>query len=278
MQLGALLHQLWRHKLGLALCALLAALMALWSVYKVELSPPGLRPRALEIGAASTQVLVDSPQSKVLDLRAQTNDYVSMTTRADLLSNVMASSSVRVYIARRAGIPVDQIEAQASIAENGPRAAFEPDSERRASDLISESDRYRLSIAVNPTLPVIYVNAQGPTANGAQRLAAASVSGLTDYLTVLANQQHVKPGYRTRLLPLATAKGEVINPGVRLEVLLLTFVVIFIIACAAMRVVLRVRHGWSVAGKREKREGPDWWLPPLDGVAAAPSPAPSTRE
>jgi hypothetical protein len=265
MQIGALLHQLWRHKLGFAVCALFAFSMAIYSTYKPSLAPPGLHPRALEIGAASTEVLVDSPKSKVVDIRAQTIDFQALTTRADLLSNVMASEPVRLFIARHAHIPVQSIAATASLGANLPRAAFEPDSERRASDLLRESDKYRLSLAVNPTLPVIDVNAQAPTAEGAERLA----NGAVDYLTLTADQQGVADAQRVRLVQLGKARGGVINPGVKLQIALLTFVIVFLAAAGTLRVALKVRHGWGIAAMREKRDGADWWLPRPDAGSSA---------
>ena len=269
MQIGALLHQLWRHKVGIAVCAAFAFSMAVYSTYKPSLAPPGLHPRALEIGAASTEVLVDSPKSKVVDIRAQTIDFQALTTRADLLSNVMASEPVRLFIARHAHIPVQSIAATASLGANLPRAAFEPDSERRASDLLRESDKYRLSLAVNPTLPVIDVNAQAPTAEGAQRLANAAVAGLRDYLTLTADQQGVADSQRVRLVQLGQARGGVVNPGVKLQIALLTFVIVFLAAAGTLRVGLKVRHGWSIAAMREKRDGADWWLPRSDASSSA---------
>ncbi|HEV7750733.1 MAG TPA: hypothetical protein VGO71_04290 [Baekduia sp.] len=264
MQLGALLHQLWRHKLGAGLCLGFAVLMSLWSLYDIVLAPPGLKARHLEIGAASTEILVDAPKSKIVDLRANTQDFASLTTRANLLSNVMASSPVRELIARHAGVGVEQIVATASLSGDLPRSAFEPGSERRSSDLIHETDRYRVAISVNPAQPLIYVNTQAPTGEGAGRLANAAVDGLNDYLTLMADRQGVKPASRTRLIQFGRARGAVVNPSVNLEIGLLTFLVSFIVACAALRVFLRVRHGWSLDAAQRRRAGKNWWLPTLD--------------
>ena len=269
MQLGALLHQLWRHKLGSALCLGFALLSTVWSLYHLHLAPPGITPRHLEIGASSTEILVDAPKSKIVDLRANTQDFAALTTRADLLSNVMASSPVRALIARRAGIAPQQLVAVASLGSNLPRSAYEPGSERRSSDLIKETDQYRLAISVNPAQPIIYVDAQAPSGPAAAKLANASIDGLNDYLTLMADEQGVKSKARTRLIQFGRAQGGVVNPGVNKEIAILTFLVSFIIATAAFRVTLRVRHGWSLDAQRAKRDGKSWWLPKLDPAGPA---------
>jgi hypothetical protein len=271
MRLGALLHQLWRHKGGVAACLAFAVLMSLWSLYHLSVFPPGLKARHLQIGAAATTVLVDAPKSKVVDLRANTQDLQSLTTRADLLSNVMASSPVRLFIARRAGVPINQVVATASLGTDLPRSALEPGSERRSSDLIRETDLYRLAISVNPAQPLIYVNSQAPTADGASRLANAAVDGLNDYLTMMADREGIAPPSRTRLIQFGRAQGGIVNPSVNLEIGLLTFLISFVVACAAFRVVLRVRHGWALDAARERREGKNWWLPKLDPAPTVPT-------
>jgi hypothetical protein len=272
MQLGALLHQLWRHKIGSALCLGFAVLSTIWSLYHIQLAPPGLTARHLEIGASSTEIMVDAPKSKIVDLRANTQDFAALTTRADLLSNVMASSPVRALIARRAGISPEQLVAVASLGSNLPRSAYEPGSERRSSDLIRETDQYRLAISVNAAQPIIYVAAQAPSGEAAARLANASVDGLNDYLAIMANEQGVKTKARTRLIQFGRAQGGVVNPGVNKEIAILTFLVSFILAAAAFRVTLRVHHGWSLDAQRARRDGKSWWLPKLE-PAATPAPA-----
>jgi hypothetical protein len=270
MQLGALLHQLWRHRLGAGMCLAFAVVMSLWSLYHLSIAPPGLTPRHLQIGAASTTIMVDAPRSKIVDLRANTQDFQSLTTRADLLSNVMASTPVRAYIAQRAGVPQRSIVASASLGADLPRSATEPGSERRSSDLIKETDKYRLSISSNVAQPIIYVAAQAPSGEAAGRLANAAVDGLNDYLTAMADREGIAAKSRTRLIQFGRAQGGVVNPSVNLEIGLLTFLISFAVACAAFRVVLRVRHGWSLDAAREQRDGKNWWLPKLETVPPSP--------
>jgi hypothetical protein len=230
----------------------LALLLAINSVARIGLFPPSLHDRHLQIASASTHVLVDSPQSKTIDLQASTADMAALTTRAQLLGNLMASPPVREYIARHAGVPADRIAAIAPVTVGVPRALTEPGSEKRASDLLASTDQYRLDIQSNPTVPILNVYAQAPSTDAAERLANGAVDGLREYLDSIASQQRVQPPNRVALLQLGRATGGVINHGIDLELALLTFFVIFAISCGAVLFIARVRNGWNAAGQPER--------------------------
>jgi hypothetical protein len=256
MQLGRHLRELWRLRLGVGLSFLLAVLIAISSIDHVGLFPPKITSRQLEIAAASTRVLIDSPRSEIIDLRTDTYAFTSLTTRAALLGNVMASAPVREYIARRAKIDPQRIQAVAPITANVPRNLTEPGSEKRSSDILRSTDQYRLDIQANPTVPILNVSAQAPNKDAAERLANGAVDGLRDYLAALAVRQGTDPKKQVRLEQLGRARGGVINKGIGLQIALLSFVFVFVLSCCAVLFLARVHRGWSAAAADEDREVP----------------------
>jgi hypothetical protein len=256
MQLGRHLRELWRLRLGVGLSFLLASLIAISSIDHVGLFPPKITSRQLEIAAASTRVLIDSPRSEIIDLRTDTYAFTSLTTRAALLGNVMASAPVREYIARRAKIDPQRIQAVAPITANVPRNLIEPGSEKRSSDILRSTDQYRLDIQANPTVPILNVSAQAPNKDAAERLANGAVDGLRDYLAALAVRQGTDPKKQVRLEQLGRARGGVINKGIGLQIALLSFTFVFTLSCCAVLFLARVRRGWSAAAADEDREQP----------------------
>jgi hypothetical protein len=263
MQLGRHLRELWRLRLGVAISFALALFIAVSSIDHVSLLPPKVSSRQLEIAAASTRVLIDSPRSEIIDLRTDTYAFTSLTTRAALLGNVMASAPVREYIARRAKIDPARIQASAPITADVPRNLNEPGSERRASDILRSTDQYRLDIQSNPTVPILNISAQAPNKDAAERLANGAVDGLRDYLAALAVRQGTDPKKQVRLEQLGRARGGVINHGIGLQIALLSFIFVFTLSCCALLFLSRVRRGWSAAAADEARERP-----------APPAPAP----
>jgi len=230
----------------MALCLAIAAVAALASSFDVTLQPLGVHARTQQIASASTEVLVDTPRSAVLDLRQDLFDIESMTNRAVLLGNVMASPPVLAYIGQRAGVPAEAIEASTPRTPNSPRALAAPGQEKRSSDLLRSTDQYRLDIESDPTVPVLRIYAQAGTARGAEELANGAVDGLRDYLDAVARAQHAPPRDRVRLVQLGRASGAVINGGVGVQLMLLVFLGVFFASAAAAISIARVRRGFKL--------------------------------
>jgi hypothetical protein len=247
MQLGAYLHAAFQQRRAVVACAAIALVAALYTSGVIRLFPPGLHGRSNEIAAASTQVVVDTPDSRLSDLRANTYDMTSMTNRATMLGNVMGSEPVRVYIAARAGLAPEQIYAVAPVTTSVPRAYTEPGSEKRSSDILKSTNEYRLDVQANPAVPILNIYAQAPSAGEAERLANASVTGLRAYLADLAIRRSVPPNLRVRVQQLGSAHGDVINDGVGLQIALLTFVVAFVLGSCGLLLFNGVRQGWTLA-------------------------------
>jgi hypothetical protein len=242
--IGIRLRKLWGLRGGVALCLALALFGAVWSVYHVSLGSPWLRPRALEMATASTHVVVDTPTSTVLDLRQSTNDFESLRNRAVLLGNVIAGSTVRQSIERRARLAPGTLRVQAPLTREQPAPAPDSGNERRTSDILRSNDQYRLNIQADLSVPMLDIYAQAPTAASAALLANAAVDQLRAYLARLAAAQGTPRPDRIRLLQLGRAQGTVINGGVRWTVALLAFVLTFAFSCATVLFVVRVRNGW----------------------------------
>jgi hypothetical protein len=257
MQLGVHLRELWHIRFGVPIALLVALFVTLPTAFHVSLLPPKLQSRSLEIGTASTHVLVDTPRSAILDLRQGTYAFESMTNRAVLLGNVMASLPVREFVARRAGVPAHLIRTTTPTTPEEPRPLADPDNRRRTSDILRATDDYRLKISANPTVPVLDIYAQAPTAKASQALANGAVDGLRDYLAYVARTEGVARDNQVRLQQLGRARGGVINGGVRVELALLSFVFVLALSSVAVLYVSRVRSGWRLSKQHE-----------LSGVAA----------
>jgi hypothetical protein len=258
MQFGRHLRELWHIRVGVGLCAVVAALASVWSVATIHLSPLGLTQRQQETAAASTRLFVDAPKPSVLDLSVSLNDFDAMKDRALLVGNIMATAPVKGYIARRAGVPSDVLEISSPITPEWPRALASNGTARHTTDILKSPEQYRLSILVNPTVPIVDVHAQAPTIAIARHLADAAVAGMQDYLRDLARHQHIAPAQQVRLEQLGRPNGGLLNQGVSRKLALLTFLLVFA-ACGAGTVVLaRVRRGWATeaASERARRHLP----------------------
>jgi hypothetical protein len=253
MELGKHLRELFRLRLAVVVCLSLATFAALLLSYKVSVFPPKIESRSLEIASARTDVLVDTPLSTVLDLRQGASDIEGMTNRAVLIGNVMVSPPVLAYIGRRADIPPDIIQTQTPLTADFPRPLAAAGEEKHTSDLFKSTDQYRLNIQANPTVPILQILAEAPNAAAAATLANAAVDGLRDYLAAQARTQSTPIDDQVRLSQLGRADGRVINGGVRWQIAMLTFLIIFALSAATAVFVARVRRGWDSFGDDEHR-------------------------
>jgi hypothetical protein len=251
MKLGIHLRELSHLRISLVACLLVALAAAALSLNQLSLIPPGLKPRSLEIATAHTQVVVDNPQSTILDLRQATYDIDGLRNRAVLVGNVMASPPVRAYIARRDGVSPDVLQMTAPRTAAQPRPTAEIGRKRGSADLLRSTDQYRLDIQANPTVPILDIYAQAPNADAAGKLANASVDGLADYLRALAASERTPRNLQVTIRQLGRARGQVLNKGARLQLAIVTFIIAFGLACLAAIVIARVRRGWVVAATSE---------------------------
>jgi len=247
MLLGNRLRTLWQQRAGIVASAMLALLAAFWSVGDIRFFPPGFHPRSLEIGTASTHVLIDTPRSALLDSRQDIASLQGLSDRALLLANIIAREPVRAFIARRAGIPLETLQITPPLTPRQPRQPVDADSKKSSSDILRSNDEYRISLEANPTVPLLDIYAQTDSPKSAEVLANATVDGLRNYLAQVAQERNTPKAEQIRLAQLGRARGVAINEGVGIQVALLTFLIVFTISAATVVLVARVRQGWEMA-------------------------------
>ena len=252
MGFGIRLRKLWRLKAGVVISLCVALFAAVWSIEKISLFPPGLTPRSLEMATATTHVLIDTHTSQLIDLRQDTYAVDGLRNRGVLMGNVLASSAVQAKIAQRAHVPVELLRIQAPLTTDQPAPPVDSENTRHTTDILKSMDQYRVNIKVNPTVPMIDIYAQTPTAETAAALANAAVDELKAYMAEVTASQDSPPTDQVRPIQLGRATGVVINQGVRWQAAFVGFLVAFGICCATVIFLARVRAGWRAAAAAER--------------------------
>lgn len=252
MDVGIRIRKLWHLKLGVLISLAVALLAALWSIDKISVFPPHLTPRALDMATATTHVVVDTPDSIMIDLRQDTYSLQELTNRAIVLGNVAVSPTIEAKIAAEAGVPPELLRIQAPSTPQESALPVNAQNQRKITDIIKSNDQYRVDLNVDPEVPMLDVYAQTPTARSAAALANAVVDQLHDYLGGLATTQDTPVKDRVRLVQLGRATGAVINSGVKYQMAALAFILTFLGACATVTFVARVRSGWRLAALSER--------------------------
>jgi|SRR5919197_1650992 uncharacterized membrane protein len=184
MDLLGLLSAIWRRKLLAVLMIAVATLAAITTAYKV----PSMKPRALAVGAATSQILVDSDPSTLV-AGAGTDQIAALGSRARVYAQYLSSRDAVDQIARTSGIPARLITARGPFSQGtGIKNYEQQPAESRAKDLVDESKTYRLVYEAQEDVPIISVYATGPDAGSALKLAQSSFSVLKAYVATLDSE------------------------------------------------------------------------------------------
>jgi hypothetical protein len=206
MDLAQILGQLWRRRILVALSAVIAVLVGMCVAYTPSFSPVGFHKRSLEIGAASTTLVVDSRQSAALDIGGHLD---LLAARAPAYGSLASSDPVISRVARRLHIPSAAIVSDPGLTGK----AQQQSAIQRQDAVLNDLPVYRLSVVAVPDQPLLSVSTQAPTAGKAVRLANAVGPTLQQYIVKQQAAQHVLPVNRVVIRQLGAAKGGTLNSG-----------------------------------------------------------------
>ena len=247
------IRQLWSRKLLVGLVIVIAALAAILSAYRLSFSPPGLHSRALQVGAASSQILVDSPESALVH-GASLGTFEALSTRAKIYGEYLSSLAARAEIAKIAGVPARSISSSGPFSSATGQVDYESQSsEDRANEILKEGAQRRLVFTGQEGVPILTVDAQAPTAAGAVELADASFLALKRYVNNLsADGEDVKRGVTVR--ELGEPEGGTIGTGNDIVLMALAFLAVLVLGCAAILVIPRFTQRWRALNQVEHDE------------------------
>ena len=205
-----------RHRSGVAAVTslvVLAALAALLTGFSPSLSPPGLHSRKLGVGAAHTQVLIDTRNSLLLDgARSSRYDVEEASNVARAYVVYLHSYGVAAELGRAAGLhggsvsvagPFTLLLNLRNFAPHGPSLP-EPR---------SVSGNYRVLLDVDGHNPILNIYTQTPDARSAIALAEATRALLIGRVAQMHAADPGRPGREVTLRPLGPALGGQIGAG-----------------------------------------------------------------
>lgn len=243
MALVGTIRQLWRRKLLVSLVFVLAVFAAILAAYRVSVSPPGLHKRALTVAAASSQILVDSPKSTLVN-GASLGTFDALATRAKIYGQYLASLAARQEIAERARVPAESISSSGPFsAATGQFAYSSQSSEERASELLQEGAENRLVFTAQEGVPILTVDAQSASPERAVALAEASFQTLKHYVGSL--EADGRPARRdVTVRELGAPEGGTLGGANNVILMALALMLVFGLGCATILVIPRFTQHW----------------------------------
>ena len=265
MESVTILRELWRRRLLVAIVGVLAFAVGYLLVFGTSMPP---KRRAYEVGIGSARVLVDTPQSQVVEVDPKGSD--TLGSRASVLANLMVDGELKNQIAQKAGLRPKQLIAGTDTT--GGAAAVAP--------LGRDSYALTTGVVVNTelaTLPLIKVETQAPTPAAAAKLADSAVAALTAYVDQKASSEGVTDDRRLRVSGLGPAQVHIAPQGTGKAMGLAAAIFVFLAGCTAILVISGIVKAWRAAAAAERKWADDDFSRLLEPDKPEQTPATSAR-
>lgn len=251
MELAESLKILWARKLVTAAIVAVAIVAAVAVRLTVHSTPSG---------AATVQILVDSPDSALANLSQET---VPLTTRASVLAQVMTSAGVLEQIANASHVPVGELTAQGPYSGAGQSLDVITPAEARSNQLVGEGVKYRLTFVAQTNEPVVTASVQGPTAAAAASVAAGIYPGVQAYVAQLQKQSATPAAHQVTIRQLGPPQAGPVSSNSRSTLMAAALLGVLLIGLLGLLGFegLRRRSGAHTAMERE-------YLSELDRVSS----------
>jgi len=288
MEIVGFVRTLLQRKLVLGILLALATLAALGTAFKV--GSGGVERRSVAVGAATSQILVDSAESTLVE-GAGTDQIAALGTRARVYAQYLSSRDAVNQIAEEINVDPLMISAHGPFSEGtGIQDYDQQGAESRARDLVEEGKEYRLVFEAQEDVPIITVYATGPAARQALTLAQASFDVLERYIGRLKSEaRKVEKNLPPPKTPVSASsvplvenivvrqlgapEGGLVGGSADMVLMVLAFLAVFGIGCLVVAAGSGFMRHWRLAGEMERigDEADDW-------LKDSPAPAPPERE
>ncbi len=255
-----ILRGIWRlrrYAPGVCVVALLAGVFATHTVS----FPP--KSKSYDVGVATAQILVDTPQSQVVGDSSSVSAAGAQTlgtlgVQANLLAGLMVEGPIKTDIAQRAGLKPNQLIGS-SAAVTVPSASGSGSTSGASSISVpSGQNVYALTTQIltdsagQNTLPIIEIDAQAPDEAKAVRLANAAVAGLQDFVNSEAAVERIPDGDRLSITSLGISQAGTQTHGPSQLIGVLVALVVLLLGFASIHWVKAVIRGLRRASERER--------------------------
>jgi capsular polysaccharide biosynthesis protein len=177
-------------------------------------------------GAATVQILVDSPSSELANL---TQNPTPLISRAAVFAQVMTSQAVVQDIAAAARVPASEITAQGPYSGSGEALDVITPAEARSNQLVAENAPYRLTFLAQQNEPVITASVQAPNPVAAAGVANAVYTGVHTYVTAIQRQGRTPEQDKVTLRQLGPAQTATVNSSSRSTLMVAAFLGVLIL-------------------------------------------------
>jgi hypothetical protein len=261
----------WSRKRLLAIILGVSILTGLLLAYS-----PGFPPqsRQYQVSLASSDILVDTSNSQVVDVGARGPDLPTLASRANLLGNLVTVGPLKDAIAKSAGVSPDELAVVPPANAETPGVVPAPVKTNQSRN-VPDAEATILTLSTDDTLPILHVVAQAPDPTTASKLSGGTIVELEKYLGSVAATQDIPAAHQLVVRQFGTPLVGTATRGLPRSFALAATIILALIGCGTI-----VGGSWFVRSWRQIEEAernassgetpkPE---PPVARADAAPAP------
>ena len=245
MELVKILREVWSQKRLVAIVLIVAALTGLLLAYHPAFPPQS---RQYRVSIASSNILVDTSNSQVVDVGEHGPDLPILAGRANLLGNLMTAGPLKNAIAKRGGISPDDLVVVPPANAETPGVAPVP-VKTSQSGKVPDAEAIILTLSTDSTLPILHVVAQAPDPDTARKLSGGTIVELQNYLGSVAASQKIPRAHQLVMRQFGTPVVGTATRGLPRSLALAAAMIVALLGCAAI-----VGGSWFIRSWRQIEE------------------------
>jgi hypothetical protein len=230
VQLYKILREIQRRKWLVVAVVCVSAVIGFLLAFK-----PGLPPqsRQHQQAIASSDILIDTRNSQVVDVGGHGPELSTLASRANLLGNLMVTGPLKETIAQTAGVAPENLVVVPPANAETPGVAPAPVETGHGVN-VPKSERSTLTFSTDDTLPILHVVAEAPDAETARKLALATVVNLRKYLASIAATQQIPAARQLVVRQFGAPTVRTVTRGVPHSLALALAVILALVGCGAI--------------------------------------------
>jgi hypothetical protein len=196
---------------------------------------PGFPPqdRQYQQAIASSDILIDTRNSQVVDVGGHGPELSTLASRANLLGNLMVTGPLKETIAGTAGVSPENLVVVPPANGETPGVAPAPVETGHGVN-VPKSQRSTLTFSTDDTLPILHVVAEAPDAETARKLALSTVVNLRKYLASVAATQRIPAARQLVVRQFGAPTVTTATRGVPHSLALAVAVILALVGCGAI--------------------------------------------
>jgi hypothetical protein len=230
VQLFKILQEIRRRRVLVAIVVLASAAIGFLLAFK-----PGFPPqsRQYQQAIASSDILIDTRNSQVVDVGGHGPELSTLASRANLLGNLMVTGPLKETIAQTAGVKPENLVVVPPANSETPGVSPAPVETGHGVN-VPKSERSTLTFSTDDTLPILHVVAEAPDAETARKLALATVVNLRKYLATVAATQQIPAARQLVVRQFGAPTVTTATRGVPHSLAFFIAVILALVGCGAI--------------------------------------------